>query len=404
MRKGIFIIAFVLSIFLISLIKPSFLSASEEVIYVIETENLSDPEQYKTSISKFKPDGTELKKLYINGFMAKVSPNGKQIVYLEHKGNIGEGTDAEPIWEVALADENGKKIKNLPTFLNKDDKEMMDTVKLAWAPDGKKIAILQYLRVDYTLKKGCQIMLNVVDLNSNELKKAYTMDAKEESSRNCVKKAALYSMEWLPDSQRLLWAGTKGIEVVDINSKTSQVITKDPVLVAYPTSDSKIIYIIGKPGENKYWSLENASIWQYDIQTKKNEKLVSIDMTVFLLIKPVFSHSNKLLAFQTLQPPKTQSFQITDLLDKKTIAIYAEAEKLFYLIPKKILPPKDNLVFCIGIEKDDDKDEIKYSYGIFNIQSKKYQKFKEFVFKFREIEAVYPLARAMGAEVEWRKN
>ena len=67
----------------------------------------------KTVISLFNADGTKLREIYVNGIMAKVSPNGKYIVYLEDKENGPR--------ELALADSEGNKLRNLPTlFRNKN--------------------------------------------------------------------------------------------------------------------------------------------------------------------------------------------------------------------------------------------------------------------------------------------
>jgi hypothetical protein len=79
--------------------------ASNEQIYIAELLMEDDLQTAKTLISIFKPDGAKLKEVLINGLMARVSPDGKNIVYLELK-------ESEP-WAIVLSNSEGKKVKNL---------------------------------------------------------------------------------------------------------------------------------------------------------------------------------------------------------------------------------------------------------------------------------------------------
>jgi len=397
MRKGIFLIL-ILSILLALFAMTGSLLASEGIIYIAETEIANKVEKSKTLISKFKPDGTELKKIYVNGIMARVSPDGKKIIYLEHTGYVDPASESEPIWEIAIADESGEKIKNLPTFFNKEDKEMMDTVKLAWSPDGKKIAILQYLRVDLALKHvgRCLIVLKILDLTTTELINVYTTEVKVESYSQRMEKAYAYVIEWFPDNNRILLTGAGGTELIDIKSKISQVIVKDAVNAHSTTDGKEIIYILGAPWQFK---VKNPDIWQYDIKKQNNKKLFTLDISFGLLIKSVLSHDNRLLAFHLLEKP---NLYIVDLLSKKISEIFTE--KLF-LLPMKFSPQKNNLLICIGMEASPEEMESTINYGIFDLKSKEYRKLKKAV-KTPSGEGLigYLLFIDIMDWVDWRRN
>ncbi len=315
MKKSIALITFVLIIFFASLMTAGFLKASESesVIYIAESKGKNWNEEI-TLITKVRPDGTELRKIYVNGIKTKISPDGKKIIYLENKGS-----QDEPIWEIALADENGKKINNLPTFLNEYDEDMKDTAMLAWSPNGTKIAFLQYSKGVEIARKGKRrrIILNVIDLNKTELECVYT------SYIESMEEAYAYIIEWHPDNKRILVSGTSGTELgtelIDVKLKTIQTISND-FIIAHLTDDGRrIIYLSGMPF---------SQIWQYDTEKQRKEKLFSLDSPSGTFAKFVLSHDDRFLALQFLplqfldvQPPlpfkEIPPLYIADLLSKK---------------------------------------------------------------------------------------
>lgn len=302
----------------------------------------------KTVISLFNADGTKLREIYVNGIMAKVSPNGKYIVYLEDKENGPR--------ELALADSEGNKLRNLPTlFRNKKPEQKIGTINLEWSPDGEKIIVLQ---------QAYDVFLSVLYLKNNDLTEIHSLGPAESSEE-----PYLYTFKWFPDSARILISNSRQTKIVDINSKPSIEIAKKSAVIDITRDGKKVVYI---PGVEKSLfggiSLGKPpyEIWQYDVEKQRSEKLISLDA---LPSAYALSHEGKYLAFLNVQNREPETF-IADLTRKTVEKLDTKAHTL---IPIEFSSNANNLIVCTRTDKKGDKA----FYGVFNVKNGEFKQLKE---------------------------
>ncbi len=324
------------------------LLADDNVIYIAEPVIKDDMETAKTLISIFKPDGTEIKKINIDSIMARVSPDGKNIVYLEQK--------KDNTWELVLADSKGKRYKNFPLhrFSPKNQEEFQRYIhtNIIWSPDGKKIAILQMpdIGIFGWNESGYPVRVSILYLTKNEIKVIHA---------DLVKEKYGYSIQWFPDSTHMLFTESGGAKIVDTESKAIQEISIDSI-VAHLTGDGKkIVHISGDPTKKPPFD-----IWLYDIKKQKSEKLLSLDIYPTI---SALSYDGRYLVFQSF-PIKDASIFVADLFSKR---IAQKDSKGFSLIPKKFSPLKNNLIICSALKEET------IIYGIFNLTTGDFQRLKE---------------------------
>jgi hypothetical protein len=79
-----------------------------------------------------------------------------------------------------------------------------------------------------------------------------------------------YSLQWFPDSRRILFAGSEGVEIIDINSQTSRSISEQTG-PAHLTSDGKnIVYLTDTSDQRE------ADIRTYHMEKQRHQTLLSV--------------------------------------------------------------------------------------------------------------------------------
>lgn len=321
--------------------------ASARLIYVAEPIKTKDVDSMKTVISKFNTDGTELDKIVIGGTFATISPDGKQIIYLEQKTN-------EP-WEVVLADADGKKPKYLDVIKNRKKDVLYPTpVRFTWSLDGDKIAII--------FSMPTRVSVAVFNLRTNELKSIYS------GRSGSAEEAYFYKISWLPDNKRILVAGSTGTRIINEATKEETILSKESVIAYLSGNGKKLIYV---PQINKIHLDAGVfkppfHLYQYDMEREKNDLLMTLDkppMTAAL------SQDGRYLVFQSL-PIKEDAIFIVDLLQMKTSRVDTKG---YILMPKKFSPLSNNVILCKGFQKD---NTITQS-GILNLDNGEFKVFKK---------------------------
>lgn len=329
------------SIILLLNLPPAF----GDVICISEPAITINNEETKWIVSIFSPDGSELKKVAVNGVMARVSPDSKYIAYLEY--------NESKKWELAISGINGDKIKTFPVFSHKSQRTIFSPAKLVWSPDGEKIAILLHSRSVFVSKAihGHPVLLGVVNLKMNKIKSVFSCYAETSDE------AYSYTVQWFPDSIRILFAGADGTRIINFESKTSQEIAKDS-FVAHLTGDgNRVIYISGyRSGKGP------VEIWRYDLEKMSALKLMSL--STYPPIK-VFSDDGRYLVYQNF-PIKEPALFIVDLLSNNVEKIDTEE---MLLVPVQFSPHNNHLIFCLG-----GKELLEH--GIYNIDSREFHHLK----------------------------
>src|SRR4030067_1764911 len=307
MRK--IILSFIIMTLTTMAINTSFALADK--IYIVETMLEADIATSKSRIGLFKSDGTKLDSLTINGTLARVSPDGKSIVYMERTNDS---------WSLAFADSTGKKTGNPKCNLDRYGK----VVKLFWAPDGDKIAILHQFF-------NREVILNILFLKNNELKKIVSIPAQRSED------AFFYSLQWLQDSRRVLIGGLNGLKIIDINSTETEDISKDSAVAAahLMNNANKILYITTPRREQRYGMSERGGapkILIYDLEKKISEEKLFIKRPPLSIL----SDDGRYLAFNYLGEP---GLLMLDLMNNKVIK---KDTKGLMLIPKKFSPTDKN--------------------------------------------------------------
>jgi len=320
--------------------------ASDSLIYVAEPIMEKDIDTVKTLISIFKPDGTELKKVLVNGTLARVSPDGKHIIYLERKTN-------EP-WEIVLSDSDGKKLKYLD-MIKKPKKPILypAPTRLIWSPDGEKIAIVSSIQTF--------VSVAVVNLKTNDIKGIYT------GRSGSSEEAYFYTTNWLSDSKRILIAGSDGTRIINLETKEEIVLSKESVIAYLSGNGGKIIYM---PQVNKIHLDAGVfkppfEIYQYDTEKEKSELLMTLDMPPLIA---ALSQDGRYLVFQSM-PIKEAAIFIVDLPKKKVSKVDTKG---YFLMPKKFPLFENNLIICQGFQKDDDTRQS----GILNLDNGEFRVLK----------------------------
>lgn len=349
--------------------------SSANVIYIAEPLIENGIEKTKTIINLYKPDGTELKKTLVNGIMARLSPDDKYIVYLEQRKYL--------TGEIAIADSDGRKIRNLPSFLHKSHKDYMATIKLGWSPDGSKIAVLQ--RSPGVAYRGGEIrghltILSILDLKTNEFKPIYETYAKDLE----------HTVQWFQNNAQILFTDEEGVKIIDIELKNAKEISKDSMVAHLSRDESKVIYISRDPSKKPPFYIR-----QYDFKKGNSEELLSLDIYPS---DSVLSHDGRYLVFQIF-PVKEPSVYIVDLLNKK---INKMDTKDLFMIPKKFSYYENNLIICMALKISKQESEKAVIYGIFNLDSGKFQKLKE-TSNIENIKGEYGFLWLMGIDwYDWR--
>jgi Tol biopolymer transport system component len=333
------------SILLLILITGSAL-AFDERIYIAELIMENDLETARTLISVFKPDGTNLKETLINGVMARVSPDGKFIIYLELK--------KDNPWEIVLADSEGKKVKNLEFKRPPKHIGYPRPTNLNWSPDGEKIAIVSGILTF--------IDVSVYNLKTNRLKTMYS------GNTSSSEEVYFYTAKWLPDSKRILIAGADGTRIINSETNEEILVSKESVMAYLSGDGKKIIY---SPQLNKI-HMDAAGfkspfeIYQYDTEKGRSDLLMVLDMPPLMAI---LNQDGRYLALQTMSI-KEPTISIIDLMEKKVSKV--DTKRLF-IFPKKFSPYVKNFVVCMALQENEETIQ----YGIFNLNSGEFRVLRE---------------------------
>jgi len=309
---------------------------------------ISEPANKETAkwiVSIYSPNGTELNRFAVDGVMPRLSPDRKHIAYIE--------CDEPGAWEFAVSDTNGNKVRTIPIFSHKSQREIFSTAKLTWSPDGDKVAILLHSR-GVVISKGTHghpVLLGVINLKLDKIKTVYKCYAKSSEA------AYGYTVKWFPDSMRILFAGAGGTGIINSESKTFQEISKDS-FVAHLTGDgNRIIHLSGYRKGNK--SIE---IWRYDLEDKSSSKLMTLSASPSF---NAFSIDGRYFVYQNF-PVKEPALFIVDLLNKKIEKIDT---KEIIVVPVRFSPYNNHQIFCLG-------GKGSFDYGIYDINSGEFNKIK----------------------------
>ncbi|MBI3354675.1 MAG: PD40 domain-containing protein [Nitrospirae bacterium] len=369
----------ILVFILFQLISIRTVFAFEDVIYFNVPISGSKTEIYIT-----KPDGEQIKKILVNGIMPRISPDGRFIAYLEQTG-FRESVKSEPVFELALADRDGNKIKSLATFLHNKHKDQMRVAKFRWSPDSRKITVLEYL-IGVILKDNLRhiMLLNIVDVEGGKIKNVHQSNVLSQYD------AAISTVEWFPDNKIILFSNTRTISIIDIELNTSKVLIDQGFSPRLTKDGERIIFLVKKSAEPK----SAVGIWQYRIKDGKKENI--LDSELYFAIFSINNTSDKII-FQGI-PTLSKSGEITT-----NLYLFDTSRKKLdqILLPKgqEILCPmflkKDNLIngICHNIQKE------MIGYCIFDLEKKSLT----FVNKFEKENESLILNIMMGScDETWR--
>lgn len=340
-----------------------------QIIYIADQSVKEDVKTAKTQISIFNTDGTEIEDILVDGIMARVSPDGKQIAYIENLNNA---------WELVIADAKGKKVRSLPAYLGNNQGIPINVANLVWSPDGEKIAILLQQRNE-------EIYLNIIFLKTNKIKRVLSIPARTSEDAYFAS-----PLKWLADSQRMILGTLRsGLKIVNINSNTTTEVMKNlAIMSAYLLNDGERIIGIATspevfaPGASDVES--HFKMFLYNLKKKTSEVMPVMGQSPFTAI----SHDGKYLAFQG----KT-SMYLMDISNKKIIQ---QDTKGLTLMPKKFSPNNNKLIICLG---DSGRGNDKVYYGILNLESGEFKPIKEANSLGGEADMLY----FMGFDwVDWR--
>lgn len=316
-----------------------------QIIYIADPSFKKDVKTTKTQISLFNADGTEIEDILVDGIMARVSPDGKRIAYIENLNDV---------LELVIADAKGKKIRNLPIFLGNNQGIAISVANLVWSPDGEKIAILRQQRNE-------EIYLNVIFLKTDKLKRVLSVPA------HTSEEAFAYPLKWVIDSKRLILGTLNGLNIVDITAnKTTEVMKNSAIISAYAINDGELIVGIATSPEVFKAGVSDVEsqfkMFLYDLKKNTSKLTPVMGQSPFSAI----SHDGKYLAFQG----KT-SMYLLDISNKKTVQ---QNTKNLTLMPKKFSPINNKLIICLG---DSGRGNGKIYYGILNLESGEFKPVKE---------------------------
>jgi WD40 repeat protein len=313
--------------------------ASPSLIYVAEPIKSNKSDSIKTVISKFTSDGTELNKFVVDGTFATVSPDGKQVVFLEQK------TD-EP-WKIVLADSDGKESKYLDVIKNQKKNILYPMpVRFAWSPDSKKIAIIFSIQT--------HVDVAVFILKTNELKGIYS------GRSGSSEEAYFYKINWLPDNKHILIAGSDGTRIINDVTKEETIISKESVIAYLSGNGKEVLYV---PQVNQIHLDAGVfkppfEIFQFDTEKEKRELLMSSDSPP---MTGALSQDGRYLVFQRLPIKEAAIFKF-DLLQKKISRLDTKG---YFLLPKKFSPFSSTMILCQGFKEDDNTTQS----GILNLDN-----------------------------------
>lgn len=315
--------------------------------------SISIPIGDKTEIHSVQPDGKRIKTAVVNGTMPKVSPDGRSIAYLEQTGlSASDG----PVFELAIADRDGKKIRNLPTFLFPEHKDQMRVAKFSWSPDSKKIAVVVYL-VGVVLKDNLRhiVLLNVVDVKTGKMKQAH------KSNFLSLRETSISNVEWFSDSNRILFSNTRTITLIDVDQKSSKTLIEQGFSPKLFDNEKRVIYLV----KNSLDPASAVSIWRYSMKNNKKEKI--LDSGLSLVTFSLNRAKDKLIFQGVPSPPKpgerSPRLYLLDITRKKLDHIFLPKEREIFC-PQFL--SKDNLISCFGL---DAKNELA-GYFVLDLRTK----------------------------------
>ena len=318
------------------------------VIYISEIVTLKNTGENKTLLSAFHPDGTQVKKLEIDGLMARMSPDQDRLVYI----NVNRDPGQSP-WDLVIADSNGQQVKTLP-FLTKAAKQDKFVQDIAWSPDGDKLSILlisnEFVRGRI---KGYQIFAVAFDLKTERILQIYKEFCPS------LEDPCYYGLGWFKDSRRLLLSGSSGIQIIDLTTHQTRSITDSPARAQLLSGDQKLIAITALPQDETF-----SQIRTYDLKTG----LIGTEIPVgFYPKRFVASRDGRSILLQG-KPPRTNDIFTVALADR--LVNQLEIPDMI-LLPMTFSPGNSQLVACIGGK------EVA-GYGIYDLINGTFFELKQF--------------------------
>ena len=317
---------------------------AQDIIYISEPVKLTDEEITKTQVTLFKSNGRLLKTVFIDGMIAKVSPDGKYIGYIKR---------SDKDRHLIVADSDGKMINKIYSV------SWVPIINFEWSPTGEKCAVL--------VGDRNHVSLIIASLTSpGKERQVYSL--KPGSSEEPY----FYTLLWLPDGKKILLAASDGARIIDTGSANSQEIFKEPGLAKMTADGKKIVYIM-KPDisqlQNPRWKLTVTHIWQYNVETQQKEKLLSIDV---LPAAAALSGDGKYLLFHAMPatPVKEPEIFLVNLAEKKLSKLSTKGMALLPKAPS----PKSNRQFLFFGGKENEKPY----YGMFDIEDSTFLPLKQF--------------------------
>lgn len=337
-------ITMIITVTLVSFVTPAIGFTAQDIIYISEPAKLAAEEISMTQITFFKSNGKLLRTVFIDGMMAKVSPDGKYIAYIKRSNKDRH---------LIIADSDGNTINKIFSVA------WVPIINLEWSPTSEKIAAL--------VGGGSTTSLIIIPVAADG-KKRLVHSVKNGSSEE----AYFYTLRWLPDGKSVLLAASDGARIIDTESANSKEIFKEPG-TAKITADGKRIIYISKPDISQLQTpLSKSSptdIWRYDVETQQKEKLLSIDA---LPAMAALSGDGKYLLFHVMPsaPLKEPEIFLANLAEKKLSKL---STKGMALLPKAPSSQSNKQFLCFGGKEND-----KPYYGIFNIEDRSFLQLKKF--------------------------
>jgi len=320
----------------------------DEVIYISEIVTAKDTGENSTLLSAFRPDGTQVKELQINGLMARMSPSQKQLVYIQ----LNRDPKQSP-WDLVIADSNGRKNRTLQ-FLTKEGKNGKFVQDIAWSPDGRKLSILLISNeFNRGRIRGFQIFAFGFDPQTEKI-----LHIHKEFCPS-LEEPCYYGINWFEDSRRLLFYGSSGVRIIDMATKEPLSIINSPAKAHLFSNDNNLIAITAIP-RNEITS----HIRTYDLKTGNLKLQIPLDFYPQRSIASRDGHSI-LLQGKPLQEREIFMVELKDRqVNKMDIAD-------LILLPMAFSPADNKLVACMG-----GRDEA--GYGIYNLQNGAFLNLKKF--------------------------
>ena len=328
-------------VLLIACLAGSMWSQAEATMYISEMieDSTAEDKEYKMLVTVLQEDGTKRREIVFDGRLIRISPDQKYFLYVE----LYE--DPKNLWDIALADAHGKKVKVLPVVKNKPGKQVEE---MLWAPDQSKIAVLLSTPKTYSndFKNVKQVYILVVfDLNNEKILHVH--------HETCVpaRDECLYGITWLQDSTRLLLHGNTGLHIINVEHKSSIALAHEPARAYVTGSANHILVIAGEPATRTA-----ATVRTYDLIHATWVEILRLE---FFPVHVLPSHDGQAVLFQ-------DDDRLLWLLDVagKSLAFVDTGNMILW--PLAFAPQDNRRVAGLGASQDDG------NYGIFDLHTRQY--------------------------------